>query len=291
MKYRYFILAFVFIIAIGIAVWLILHPISYQSFNGNSAYQNLTYQVTLGSRIPGSKAHKEILTWMEEKLLDAGWKVEMQDFSGEGIPGTNLIAKRGAGEPWIIIGAHYDSRLAADKDPKIENRNLPVPGANDGASGVAILLELARVLPVNLEKKIWLVFFDLEDQGGIADLDWILGSRAFVSTLEGKPDSVIIIDMVGDADLNLYYEKNSNQDLSQQIWSIGSTLGFRDFFIQEKKYSILDDHTPFLEKGITAIDMIDFNYPYYHTTSDTTDKTSATSLYMVGMTLFRWLSR
>lgn len=291
MKHRYFILVFFCIVAIGIVVWSILHPISDKSFNGNIAYQNLTYQVALGSRVPGSKAHKEILKWMERKLLDAGWEVEIQFFLGDGIPGTNLIAKRGGGEPWTIIGAHYDSRLAADKDPKRENRSLPVPGANDGASGVAILLELARVLPIKLEKEVWLVFFDLEDQGEIGESDWILGSRAFVSALEAKPDSVIIIDMVGDADLNLYYEQNSNQDLSQQIWSIGSSLGFGDYFFPEEKYSILDDHTPFLEKGIPAIDIIDFDYPYYHTTLDTPDKTSAASLYVVGMTLLQWLSR
>jgi Zn-dependent M28 family amino/carboxypeptidase len=291
MKSHQILVAVICIVFIGVLAWLIMHSSSNRSFDGNKAFQNLNYQVSLGPRIPGSKAHLEILNWMAGKLVDAGWKVETQEFSGNGIPGTNLIAKRGTSTPWIIIGTHYDSRLYADRDPVFDNRNLPVPGANDGASGVATLLELARVLPANLDKQVWLVFFDLEDQGGIGNWDWILGSRTFVDTLQSAPDSVIIIDMVGDADLNLYYENNSNQELSRQIWSIASFLGFGEYFILEEKYSILDDHTPFIEKGISAIDIIDFDYPYYHSTSDTPDKTNAKSLYMVGMTLVNWLSR
>jgi glutaminyl-peptide cyclotransferase len=291
MKFRKLIIALVSLIVIGIVAWLIFHPISDHTFNGNKAFENLLYQVSMGPRTPGSQAHLEILNWVAGRLRDEGWVVERQVFTENGVSGTNMIAKRGIGSPWIILGAHYDSRLLADKDPVIENRSMSVPGANDGASGVAILLELARVLPANLDKQIWLVFFDLEDQGGIENWDWILGSRAFVNTLEGKPDSVVIIDMVGDADLNLYYEMNSDQNLSHLMWSIASSLGFGENFIPEEKYSILDDHTPFLQKEITAIDIIDFNYPFYHTTLDTADKTSAKSLYMVGMTLLHWLSR
>ena len=115
----------------------------------------------------------------------------------------------------MIIGAHYDSRLLADPDPDPSLRNQPVPGANDGASGVAVLLELARILPKNLDKTIWLVFFDAEDNGNIPGYDWIMGSRVFVQTLIDKPDEAIIIDMIGDADLNIYQEKNSDQKFNR----------------------------------------------------------------------------
>ncbi len=291
MKIRRLIIASCFFILIDICIWFFFHSAFDKSFNGDHAFEYLKYQISLGPRIPGSKAHNEIINWMTSELVDSGWNVETQIFSTKAIVGTNLIARRGVGTPWIIIGAHYDSRQIADHDPEDGNRIFPVPGANDGASGVAVLLEIARVLPEDLDKQVWLVFFDQEDQGGIGNQDWILGSKAFVASLEGIPDYVIIVDMVGDADLKIYYERNSNQDLSKQIWSVASTLGFGDHFIPEERHSILDDHTPFLEKGITAIDIIDFDYPYYHSLADTPDKTSAKSLAMVGRTLIKWLSK
>ncbi len=188
--------------------------------------------------------------------------------------------------------------LYADRaDPTL--RNQPVPGANDGASGVAVLLEMGRILPEYLHfptpdhtlkaQQIWLVFFDAEDNGQIEGWDWILGSRAFVKSLEGEPYAAIVVDMIGDYDQNIYYEKNSNLYLSKQIWDSAADLGFSQWFIPEEKYGILDDHTPFLEKGIPAVDIIDFDYKYWHTTSDTSDKVSVESLKRVGDTLMHWL--
>ncbi len=105
-----------------------------------------------------------------------------------------------------------------------------------------------------------------------------LGSRSFVNQLEGKPDKVVIIDMIGDADLNLYYEHNSDAALSEEIWNVAIKNGFGETFIPQYKYRILDDHIPFVEAGIQAIDIIDFDYPYWHTQNDTVDKISANSL-------------
>jgi Zn-dependent M28 family amino/carboxypeptidase len=201
-----------------------------------------------------------------------------------------VIAKRGRGSPWIIIGAHFDTRIYADQDPDPQKRALPVPGANDGASGVAVLLELARVLPPDLPGEIWLVFFDAEDNGSIPGRDWAMGSRAFVEgALEGQPDAVVIVDMVGDTDLNIYLEKNSDQTLMQEIWEVAEGLGYSDYFIPSYKYRIIDDHIPFLEANIPAVDIIDFDYPYWHTTSDTLDKVSAKSLQIVGDVVLTWL--
>lgn len=135
----------------------------------------------------------------------------------------------------------------------------------------------------------WIVFFDAEDNGGIADLEWIMGSRAFVAELNGKPDAVVIVDMIGDVDLDITVENYSNTQLVKEIWSQAASLGYAAQFIPLPGRAILDDHVPFLEAGIPAVDIIDFNYPYWHTTQDTVDKVSAESLRVVGETLFAWL--
>jgi len=136
---------------------------------------------------------------------------------------------------------------------------------------------------------LWLVFFDAEDNGRIEGWDWILGSRAFVDSLQFKPEAAVIVDMIGDADLQIYLERNSDKVLRDEIWQAAAGLGYDEVFIPEEKHSMLDDHTPFLEAGIPAVDIIDFDYPYYHTTQDTPDKVSAESLQVVGDTLLTWI--
>ena len=134
------------------------------------------------------------------------------------------------------------------------------------------------------------MFFDAEDNGDVPSWDWILGSQAFVEQLEGEPDAVVILDMIGDTDLNIYLEQNSSSTLSAEIWAQAAALGHADHFIPVPKYRILDDHIPFLNAGIRAVDIIDFDYPYWHTTEDTADKVSAESLQVVGETILAWLS-
>lgn len=268
-------------------------PHKLQKYEGQRAYRDVKYQVDLGPRTPGSKAHKEIVTWIQLELTNAGWQTQQINTDMLGHPIQNIIAKLPGNNqhqgPLIILGAHYDSRLYADKDPDPNKQQYPVPGANDGASGVAILLELARVLPPDLSSEVWLVFFDAEDNGNIEGWDWILGSRSFVEGLNRDPDAVVIIDMVGDTNLNIHFEKNSDQELSKAIWNQAASLGYQNYFIQSQKYRILDDHIPFIQAGIPAVDIIDFDYPYYHTTADTIDKVSAESLQVVGDTLLKWV--
>ena len=257
-------------------------------FDSERAYKDIEYQLSLGPRTTGSQAHLEVRRFISTELERSGWEVEAPEQSLEGKDIYNIIGKRGNGDRWVIIGAHYDSRLLADHDPDPSLRSQPVPGAEDGASGVAVLLELARILPKNLDKTIWFVFFDAEDNGNIAGYDWIMGSRAFVQTLIDKPDEAIIIDMIGDADLNIYQEKNSDQNLSETIWEVANNLGYNQF-IPVPKYRILDDHIPFIEVGIPAVDIIDFDYPYWHTTQDTLDKVSEQSLKVIGDTLSAYI--
>ena len=135
------------------------------------------------------------------------------------------------------------------------------------------------------------VHFDLEDDGNIPGYDWIMGSRHFVENLNEYPDKVVIIDMIGDKDLNIYKEFNSNKYLTNTIWNVADELGYKEYFIHELKYRILDDHIPFIEKGIQSIDIIDFDYPYWHTIRDTKDKVSPESLNIVGDVLLNWLQK
>lgn len=262
-----------------------------QPFDGERAYKNVLYQVGLGPRTIGSEAHAATVEWLQDELDKNGWDVTVQEGNRLGVRVQNIIAKRGEGEEWVIIGAHYDSRRLSDEDPDPNKRSDAVPGANDGASGVAVLLELSRVLSRRLDKQIWLVFFDAEDDGNIQGQDWILGSREFVDKLEGKPDAAIIIDMIGDTDLNIYMEKNSDPVLTKEIWDSANELGYSNIFIPKEKYRIIDDHIPFLRVGIPAVEIIDFDYPYYHTSEDTADKVSPESLAIIGNTLIHWLEK
>ena len=260
-----------------------------RSFDGERAYEYVLYQTGLGPRTIGSEAHTKTIEWLQYELNKNGWEVTIQEGNRLGVRLRNVIAKRGEGNEWIILGAHFDSRSLADQDPDQSKRSEPVLGANDGASGVAVLLELSRVLSEQIDKQIWLVFFDAEDNGNIQGQDWILGSREFVDKLEGKPDSAVIIDMIGDADLKIYWEKNSDPALTKEIWDTAIELGYSDVFIPEYKHRIIDDHIPFLRAGIPAVDIIDFEYPYWHTTEDTADKVSPENLAVIGNILIHWL--
>jgi glutaminyl-peptide cyclotransferase len=267
-------------------------PTSLQkSFDGNQAFIDLTEQVNFGPRIPDSKAHQETLNYISNELKKAGWDVNDQHLTISNKPIDNVIAEFGSKEAWILIGAHYDTRIYADHDPNNAYRLRPVPGANDGASGVSILLELARIIPntPDLEKKISLVFFDAEDNGNINGWDWIMGSNAYVDSLTDYPEAAIILDMVGDKDLQIYQEHNSDKNLTAQIWDTAAKLGYSNTFIAKEKYNLIDDHIAFIRAGIPAVDIIDFNYPYWHTTDDTIDKVSPRSLQIVGDTLINWL--
>ena len=285
---RIFAYSLVGISLLGLSIWLILEKnSSVNHFKGDQAYHDVLVQVNSGPRIPGSNAHAQTIMYIQKELIQAGWSVNIQNTTWLGFSVENIIGSRaGAGAP-IIIGAHYDSRLRADQDPG-PGKNSPVPGANDGASGVAVLLELARTLPSG-GIPVQLVYFDAEDNGGIDGRQWIMGSIAYVASLTAKPRAAVIVDMVGDSDLNIYIERNSDKSLTSAIWSQAAALGYAKYFVNKPKYDMIDDHTPFLEAGIPASDIIDFDYPFWHTAADTADKVSAQSLQIVGDTLWNWI--
>ncbi len=256
------------ILLIGLSGWLIYNTLQPATpFDGQRAYQDVLTQVSFGARTPGSVAHAQAVAYIQQELENAGWNVRIQITEWLGFSIQNIIASRSEAAPLIVVGAHYDSRLLADRDPGA-GRSAPVPGANDGASGVAVLLELARTLPSD-SIPVWLVFFDAEDNGGLDNREWIMGSRAFVAALTEKPQAAVIVDMVGDADLNIYLERNSDAALTAEIWAQAAALGYGENFIAALKHDLIDDHIPFLEAGIPAVDIIDFDYPYWHTAADT----------------------
>lgn len=254
--------------------------------------QDLSFQVHCGPRTPGSECHQKVQKWIISTLQEQKWQVETHSFVYGEQQGVNIIGKYGNGGQLILIGAHYDSRFTSDQESQPDLRSQPVLGANDGASGVALLLMLAREIPQQLpptEKTIWLVFFDLEDNGNYPGWDWILGSTAFANSMLETPSAVVVVDMIGDRDLNIFMEHNSNVELNQQIWQTAHQLGYDKNFIPQYKYRMIDDHLPFVQRGYPTSLLIDFDYPYWHTTQDTLDKVSPHSIFVVYDTLINWM--
>jgi len=267
-------------------------------FEGDLAYQHMLAQTEIGPRPIGSTASWATRDYIIAELSKAGWSTESQEFIFKGVRGRNLIGRKIVGseaqlpKEVIIVGTHYDTRPAADFDPDPARRRQWIEGANDGASGVAVLLELARVLDTDqLDRAVWLVFFDAEDRGYLAGWPFAVGARHLAAQLTVNPHSVVVVDMVGDAEQNIYFERNSTKALNREIWAAAAELGYADFFIPEVRHFVIDDHIPFLERGIPAVDVIDFDYPYWHSIEDSLDKVAPESLERVGRTLEVWLEQ
>ncbi len=287
-----------------------LLPHTPTQFDGNHAYQEyLLGQMKIGAlRATGTTGGRATGDFILAQLQAMHVPSITQEFNYRGVPIRNIIGKLAVGRgPVIIIGAHYDTRVQATVD-KV-HPDQPMPGANDGGSGVAVLLELARTLDSSkLHNEVWLAFFDAEDNGDLNSCDllkaadpnktagcdttpwhWSIGATYVAQHLDVKPTEVIVLDMVGDADQNIYYEMNSDRELQQQIWAVAARLGYAKQFIPNFNYEMTDDHTPFLAQGLRAVDIIDFDYPYWHTTQDTADKVSAASLERVGRVMQTWV--
>jgi len=274
---------------VAIAAWVLWRvPPQPSRFDGKRAYSDVLAQMALGPRPVGSEAHAAVIEHIKSELERAGWEVEIQQAEMMGHTLRNIVARRGDVPAELLLGAHYDTRLFADRDPDPAKRLQPVPGADDGASGVAVLLELARTLPKDTVP-VELAFFDGEDNGDIAGWDWLLGSQAYVANLKETPSAMVLVDMVGDADLTLPREGYSDPGLTQAIWETARRIGHGDVFLDQPGGRILDDHWPFIQAGIPAVDIIDINYPHWHTTADTADKVSPESLEAVGATLLEWV--
>ena len=267
-------------------------------FNAKRAFSYLEKQIAFGTREPGSKGHQLCLDFLKTELGRLADSVRLQAFEFQDLRNqkhftlTNIIASfNPQAEKRIFFAAHWDTRPRADYDIK-ENREKPIPGANDGASGVAVLLEIARQLKETpVEIGVDLIFFDGEDYGEEGHLeDYFLGSRYFAEHASGyHPEYGVLLDMIGDANLNIPKEGWSNYYLPQiveKVWRTAYDLGYTEFE-DRTGLQISDDHLILIEHGIPCIDVIDFEYPdqshrYWHTLQDTADKCSPQSLEVVG---------
>jgi Zn-dependent M28 family amino/carboxypeptidase len=253
-------------------------------FDAQNAYVYVLEQCGFGPRPTGSTNNHLLGDYLLAEVQEHGWRTEVQEFTYRGVRGRNISAIKGDG-PVILLGAHYDTRPYADYDPP-ETQQQYILGANDGGSGVAVLLELARVLDMELVPyQVRLVFFDAEDRGNLDGWPFSVGAQEYAAALEVTPEYVIVVDMVGDDDQALYWEGNSDPGLNARIWELAGELGYQEWFVPEQRWQITDDHLPFVQKGLRAIDIIDFDYPYWHTTQDTADKVSAESLGRIGHVL------
>ena len=269
-------------------------PATATPFDADRAYSDLKKQVAFGPRVPGTKGHTACRDWiMGELKAITGGKAFRQDFSltldGKKLPMSNLVAQfNPTAKKQILLCAHWDTRPTADMEIDADKKKRPIDGANDGASGVACLLEVARQLAkVPPTVGVQIVFFDGEDYGpGLSRM--FLGARQWAThPALPKPQYAILIDMIGDKDLGIPREPNSERmapKVVQKVFDAASALGVSQFKDVEGP-EIEDDHMPLQAAGWDAIDLIDFDYGPWHTLDDTIDKCSGESLKAVGIVL------
>lgn len=271
-------------------------PVATSEFDGAAALASVRRQVEFGARVPGTAAHRAAGDWLVAELRRRADTVIVQRWThttvdGKRLPMRNILARFKPREPRrVLYLAHWDSRPVADRETDPALAALPVPGANDGGSGVAILLGVAEALkrkPATVGVDLLLV--DGEDWGDFSsDTDVLIGSRHFAEHL---PDSGyapllgVLWDMVGDS-VPVFeqeaYSLQSAPEVVQRVWATAHRLGFAAAFTNRQGIAITDDHVPLQKKGLRVIDVIDLDYPWHHLTTDTVDKVSQRTLQMVG---------
>ncbi len=265
-----------------------------RSFDGQAAYRAVEAQVAFGPRIPGTPGHAAEAAWLDSLLRPLADTLIVQAWthvtaSGESLPMRNFVARfnPGASER-ILFLAHWDTRPVSD-GPNSRDSAAAVPGANDGASGTAVLLGVASALhlaPPGVG--VDLLFVDGEDYGVFAaEADVLIGSKYYAAHLPPGPAPLyaVLFDMVGDRDLQIYQEGNSltgAPEVVGLVWKVAAKAGYGSVFVSTPRHTLTDDHVSLQARGIRAIDVVDFDYPYWHTKEDTPDKVSAQSLDAVG---------
>jgi len=265
-------------------------------FSGEAALRHATTLMSFGPRIPGTDGWRRSGDWIVERMRETADTVFVQEWThtlknGNTIPQRNIIARfRPQAAERVLYVTHWDSRPQADRAGTAAERALPVPGANDNASGVGLLIALGELLKstppgVGVD----FLFVDGEDWGNFDQMtDVLIGSSYFARNIpwpDYKPLFGVVWDMIGDRDLQIYQEIHSVQqapEVVQRVWSTAAGLGLSNVFIPEQKTPITDDHLPLLRAGLRVIDVIDIDFPDHHKPTDTIDKISAESLQKVG---------
>ncbi len=285
------------------------------AFCADSAYAYIEKQMSFGPRVPNSKGHNDCAVWLIQKLRSFGAEVELQrgqmpDYRGNMQQIYNIIAHfTPSSSPRILLGAHYDTRPWCDEEENYSDRYYNVPGANDGASGVGVLLEVARqiglrVADSTLTTPIDIIFFDVEDMGSPRfytgqerEDTWCLGSQLWATNYAQRSNPQyrfgIVLDMVGAPDASFPREMYSTQyagNYQQQIWSAAQKLGYGSMFNNQQSYPITDDHyyVNYIA-GIPCVDIIHYDirnatgFPHWwHTRNDNMDNISKSTLQAVG---------
>ena len=282
--------------------------ITVPQFDGANAFKYLTAQTDFGPRNPNSKGHDNCLQYLQSEMRKYADAVNLQPFTMPGYKNetlklTNIISSFNLqSTSRILLVSHWDTRPMADQETLAQKKNKPVLGANDGASGIAIMLEMARHFksappPIGVD----MLFVDGEDYGNESDLkNYFLGARYFAKHKPNgyAPVFAILLDMVGDKQLEIKREPYSLRfapDIVNLVWSTAKEIGVSQFADAEQR-PVADDHLPLNEAGIRTIDLIDFDYPdetnkYWHTLEDTPDKCSSESLEAVGKVLLTVIYR
>lgn len=277
-------------------------------FNADSAYLNVSRQVDFGYRIPGTSTHKATARWLADELTRYGAEVMRQEavvtaYDGTQLPMCNIIARFSPEKSnRILLAAHWDSRPYADYDSDARYREMPIDGANDGASGVGVLLEVARHIGTQEPLLgVDIILFDAEDYGapewvgGDTSDTWALGSQYWAANphVPGyRARFGILLDMVGASGVGFYREYFSDRYASHivdKVWNCATELGFEGLFINERGGAITDDHLYINQAGIPTIDIIQHDptsptgfFPQWHTHEDNMEHIDATMLGMVG---------
>ena len=268
-----------------------------REFNGAGAFTYLQTQVAFGPRIPGTEGHRRMAAWLDSTLAGRGDTLLVQSWGhvtarGDTLQLRNYLVRFNPGaEERVLFLAHWDTRPRAD-GPGSRDSTLPVPGANDGASGVALLLGVADALKrVPPKAGVDLLFVDGEDYGDFLKHpdDVLIGSKYYAQHLPpgAQPLYAVLWDMVGGKNLKIFQEGNSllgAPEVVDLVWKGARQAGHGDVFVSSPGYTLIDDHVSLQKVGIRAIDVVHFypDYPYWHTPDDTIDKVSAESLQAVG---------
>ncbi|MDX1418592.1 MAG: M28 family peptidase [Rubricoccaceae bacterium] len=277
-------------------------------FSGARALALIEEQVAFGPRVPGTEGHAAMLAWLQERLEARADAVRLHPFTHPDArdstrvwEGTNVVASfnlQPEGGRRVMLAAHWDTRPAADQDPDPARRGEPVLGANDGASGVAVLLEMARLLEETPpEVGVDLLFFDMEDLGddvppgadSAAANPFAIGSEAFAAAHpDYRPAFGVLVDMVCDRDLRIpkeAYSRINAPEVLERVWAAAERVGAAAF-LDEPGGPVVDDHLAFLRRGIPVVNLIHYPFPdAWHTTADVPEACSAASLEQVGETL------